>query len=135
MKGIETTKLSKATLRSQIAGFKGDRESGSGSSPSTSSTPNPIVASSYFVPRTTPGAQPSISSLIKKREKEEADKLLDSHFLWSDIPFSVAKNNPFYQAVIDAITVVGVGYKAPSYDDFRRHILQNEKVEIGRAHV
>ena len=96
LEGIETTKLSKAALKSQIARFRGDRESGSGSSPSASSTSNPVVASSYFIPRTTPSAQPSISSLIKKREKEEADKLLGKLFLWSDIPFSVARNNPFY---------------------------------------
>ena len=53
---IETTKLSKAALKSQISGFGVDRESGSGSSASASSTGSPAVASSFFVPRTTPGA-------------------------------------------------------------------------------
>ena len=66
---IETTKLSKAALKSQISRFRVDRESGSGSLASTSSTANPVAASSFFVPRTTPGAQPSISSLIKKKRE------------------------------------------------------------------
>ena len=55
--------------------------------------------------------------------------MLGKLFLWSDIPFNVARNNPFDQPTIDAITVVGAGYKAPSYDDFRGWILQNEKVD------
>ena len=93
---IKTTKLSKAALKSQISGLRVDRESGSGSSASASSTANLVAASSFFVPRTTPGAQPSISSLIKKNEKEEADRLLGKLFLCSDISFSVARNNPFY---------------------------------------
>jgi len=105
---IETTKLSKTALKSQILGFGVDRESGSGSSASAYSTGSPVAVSSFFAPRTTHGAQPSISSLIKKNEKEEADKLLGKLFLWSDIPFNVARNNPFYQATIDAIAVVGL---------------------------
>ena len=36
----------------------------------------PTTTSSYFMPRTTPGAQPSIKSMMKKKEKEEADKLV-----------------------------------------------------------
>jgi hypothetical protein len=34
----------------------------------------PPSTSSYFVSRTTPGAQPSIRSMVKQKEKEEADK-------------------------------------------------------------
>eukprot|EP00253_Pinus_taeda_P003832 PITA_03832 len=39
---------------------------------------------------------------------------------------SVARNNPFFQPVVDAIAVVGPGYKN---DDFRGCILQDEKVD------
>jgi hypothetical protein len=67
--------------------------------------------------------------MLKKTEKEQADKLLGKFLLWSDIPFSVARNNPFFQPVVDAIAIVGPGYKIPSYDDFRGRILQNEKVD------
>jgi hypothetical protein len=45
----------------------------------------PSSTSSYFVMRSTPGGQPSIRSLIKKKEMEEADKLVAKCFLWSDI--------------------------------------------------
>jgi hypothetical protein len=54
----------------------------------------PPSTSSYFVSRTTPGAQPSIKSMVKQKEKEEADKLVGKFFLWSDIPFNIAKNKP-----------------------------------------
>jgi hypothetical protein len=60
--------------------------------PSTSAAPS--STSSYFVRRSTPGGQPSIRSLIKGKETEEADKLVAKCLLWSDIPFNIA-NNPF----------------------------------------
>jgi hypothetical protein len=89
----------------------------------------PPSTSSYFVSRTTPGAQPSIKSMVKQKEKEEADKLVGKCFLWSDIPFNIAKNNPFYQPMFDAVVVVGPGYKAPTYEELRGPILQNEKID------
>jgi hypothetical protein len=67
----------------------------------------PPSTSSFFVPRTTPGAQPSIRSMEKQKEKEEVDKLVGKCFLWSDIPFNIAKNNPFYQPMFDAVVIVG----------------------------
>ena len=55
--------------------------------------------------------------------------MLGKFLLWSDIPFSVARNNPFFQPVVDVIAIVGPGYKIFSYYDFRGWILQNEKVD------
>ena len=66
------------------------------SSTSTSTMASPTSTSLFFFPRTTPGAQPSIRSTLKKKEKDEADKLVDRCFLWSDIPFNIAKNNSIY---------------------------------------
>jgi len=37
---------------------------------------------------------------------------LGKFLLWSDIPFSVARNNPFFQPTVDAIAVVGHGTKS-----------------------
>ena len=68
-------------------------------------------------------------SMVKVKEKAEADKLVGRCFLWSDIPFSIAKTNPFYQTMFDAVVVVGLGYKAPTFDDLRGPILQAEKVD------
>jgi hypothetical protein len=89
----------------------------------------PPSTSSYFVSRTTPSAQPSIKSMVKQKEKEEVDKLVGKCFLWSDIPFNIAKNNPFYQPMFDPVVVVGSGYKAPTCEELRGPILQNEKTD------
>jgi hypothetical protein len=88
----------------------------------------PTATSSYFMPRTTPGAQPSIKSMLKKKEKEEAEKLVGRCLLWSDIPFNFARN-PFYVSMFEAASIVGPGYKPPTYEEFRGPILQNEKAD------
>jgi hypothetical protein len=98
----------------------------SATGPSTS--PAPSSTSSYFVMRTTPGGQPSIRSLIKRKETEEADKLVAKCFLWSDIPFNIA-NNPFYHSMFEAVAIVVPGYRGPSYQDLRGRLLQGEKVD------
>jgi hypothetical protein len=78
--------------------------------------------------RSTPGGQPSIRSLIKKKETEEADKLVAKCFLWSDIPFNIA-NNAFYHPMFEATAIVGPGYRGPSYQDLRGLLLQGEKAD------
>jgi hypothetical protein len=98
----------------------------SATGPSTS--PAPSSTSSYFVMRSTPGGQPSIWSLIKIKETEEADKLVAKCFLWSDIPFNIA-NNPFYHPMFEAAAIVGLGYRGPSYQDLRGRLLQGEKAD------
>ena len=65
--------------------------------------------------------------MLKRTEKEQADKLLAKFLLSSDIPFNIVRNNPFFQPVVDAIANVGPGYKIHSYHDLRGRILQNEK--------
>jgi hypothetical protein len=55
--------------------------------------------------------------------------LVGECFLWSDIPFNIAKNNPFYQPMFDAVVFVGPRFKAPTYEDLRGPILQNEKLD------
>jgi hypothetical protein len=92
----------------------------------------PQRAHLFFVPRTMPGAQPSIRSMVKIKEKQEADKLVCRCFVWSDISFSVIKNNPFYQSMFDVVAIVGLVYKAPTYDEVRGPIRQNENVNCTR---
>jgi hypothetical protein len=94
--------------------------------PSTSAVRS--STSPFFVSRSTPGGQPSIQSLIKRKEMEDADKLVAKCFLWSDIPFNIA-NNPFYHSMFEAAAIVGPGYKGPSYQGLRGHLLQGEKVD------
>ena len=75
-----------------------------------------------------PGGQPFLKSIIKTREKEEADKLVARCFLWSDNPFNITKNNPFYHSMFEAAAIVGPRYKGPTYNDLRGHVLQVEKI-------
>ena len=49
--------------------------------------------------------------------------------LWSGIPFSIAKTNHFYQPMFGIVVVVSSRYKAPTFDDSRRHVLQAKKVD------
>ena len=116
----------RASVRTEIGRSRTGSESFTSVAPSSSTMPS--SASTYCVPRTTPSAQPSIRSMVKVKEKVEADKLVGRCFLWSDIPFSIAKTNPFYQPMFDAAVVVGPVYKAHVFDDLRGHILQAENV-------
>jgi hypothetical protein len=49
-------------------------------------------------------------------------------FLWTDIPFNIAKN-PFYHSMFEAVAIGCPGYRAPSYHDLRGRLLQGEKVD------
>ena len=81
-------------------------------------------ASSFFVPCIGVGAQPSIKSVIKKRDKVEADRVMGMCFYRSDIPLSMTKNNPFWQLMYDAIAIVGPGYKSATFEELRGPFLQ-----------
>ena len=69
-------------------------------------------ASSFFVPCIGVGAQPSIKSIIKKREMVEANRVLRGCLFWSDLPLIITKKNPFWQLMCDAIAIVGPRYKS-----------------------
>jgi hypothetical protein len=88
----------------------------------------PTTTSPFFVPRSTPSVQPFIRSMLKIKEKEEADKIVGRCLLWSDIPFNFSKN-PFYMSRFEAVAIVGPGYKPPNYEELRGPILQNEKAD------
>jgi hypothetical protein len=70
--------------------------------------------------------KPFIRSIVKT--KEEVDKIVAKCFLWSDIPFNIAKN-PFYHSMFEVVAIVGPRYKGPSYNDLRGPLLQGEKVD------
>jgi hypothetical protein len=99
------------------------------SSDSPSTMPNPSASSPFSVLRSMPRGQPSIRSIVKTKEEAEADKIVPSYFVWCTIPFNIARNNPFYYSMFEATSIVGVGYKGPSYNDLRELLLQGEKVD------
>jgi hypothetical protein len=73
----------------------------------------PSTTSPFFVPRTITGTQPFIRSMVKIKEKQEADKLVGKCFLRSGISFNIAKNNLFYQSTPEVVDIVGLGFKVP----------------------
>eukprot|EP00253_Pinus_taeda_P001725 PITA_01725 len=111
---------------------EGSGPSGRGS---TVGTPSPATVSatarpSFFVPRIGPGAQPGIKSLVKKKEKQEVDRVMGRCIFWSDLPLSITKTNTCWQPMCDAIVVVGPEYKSATYEELRGPILQAEKQDI-----
>ncbi|KAG5566685.1 hypothetical protein RHGRI_002291 [Rhododendron griersonianum] len=85
---------------------------------------------SFFAPRTTPGAQPSIkSALSSKQTIDEARMAVARWWYDANIPFN-ATLSPYYQPAIDAMVAVGPGFKGPSYHDLRCPLLNNNVREI-----
>jgi len=70
----------------------------------------------YFKPRTGPGDQPTIKSVLQgEAVKEKTDLCMARWFLDATIPFN-ASNSIFYQPMIDAVCAYGSGYKGPNFN-------------------
>ena len=80
---------------------------------------------SFFQPRTTPGAQPTIDAKWKKVEKEVAWECIARWWYDADIPFN-ASRSIYYQPMLDAIASCDLGFKGPSYEDIRGPLLKTE---------
>lgn len=124
------SKTQSRSMRATSALGMGEMHSFSSSTHTTTST-MPLTSSLFFVPRSTPWGQSSILSLIKSK-KEEAEKLVEKCFIWGDIPFNIAKNNPFYHSMFEVDAIVGLGYKGPSYNDLKGKLFQGEKTDCTR---
>ncbi|KAF7823796.1 uncharacterized protein G2W53_021940 [Senna tora] len=86
--------------------------------------------SSFFAPRTTPGAQPSIKyAMAGKEAVRRADMAIARFFYDNCIPMNVA-NSVYYQPMIDAIASIGSGYKGPTYQALRTNVLHDMKKEV-----
>ncbi|GKV26461.1 hypothetical protein SLEP1_g35752 [Rubroshorea leprosula] len=84
----------------------------------------------YFAPRATPGAQPSIRSVLAGKDAlHNADLAIARFFFDSCLPIN-ALNSPYFQPMLDAIAAIGPGYKAPSYHAMRSNLLHNLKQEV-----
>ena len=79
----------------------------------------------YFKPRTGPGDQPTIKSVLQgEAVKERTDMCVTRWFLDASIPFHAA-NSEFYQPMFDAVAAFGGGYKAPLCNQLRGRYLAN----------
>ncbi|XP_020963524.1 uncharacterized protein LOC110265094 [Arachis ipaensis] len=78
---------------------------------------------SFFPPAATPGAQPSIKSVLKSKEiVEKCDIAIARWMMDASVPFN-AVNSAYYQPMIDAIANMGAGYKGPNYQRVRGYLL------------
>ena len=74
---------------------------------------------SFFQPRTTPGAQPTIDAKWKV-EKEVTWECIARWWYDAGIPFNVARSI-YYQPMLDVVASCGSGFEGPSYEDIRVH--------------
>ncbi|XP_025652305.1 uncharacterized protein [Arachis hypogaea] len=77
----------------------------------------------YFPSATTPGAQPTIKSILQSKEiVEKCDIAIAKWMVDASVPFN-AVDSAYYQPMIDAIASMGAGYKGPSYPRVRGYLL------------
>ncbi|CAK8564930.1 unnamed protein product [Lathyrus sativus] len=77
----------------------------------------------YFLPRTTPGAQPTLKSVMQIKEVvEKCDIAIAKWFIDASIPFNAA-NSPYFQPAIDSLCCMGAGYKVPTMHALRGNLL------------
>ncbi|KAL5180865.1 hypothetical protein HKD37_01G001917 [Glycine soja] len=97
-------------------------------------TPKPISSKSqkgkntpyvddYFMPRTIPEAQPSLKSILHNKQIiEKCDKAIAKWMIDALVSFN-AINLAYYQPMIDAISSMSPGYKAPNFYRIRGPLL------------
>ncbi|KAF1874119.1 hypothetical protein Lal_00041563 [Lupinus albus] len=84
---------------------------------------------SYFMPRTTHGAQPTLKSVMQSKEViEKCDLAITKWMIDACVSFN-ATNSAYYQPMIDALCSMGPGYKGPNYYRVRGHLV-NKWVEV-----
>ncbi|XP_059076669.1 uncharacterized protein LOC131875947 [Cryptomeria japonica] len=85
---------------------------------------------SYFEPRTTPGAQPSLESMAWNKEVHNKAKAAIGRFwFYCNIPFFAARS-PYWQSMVDAIAICGAGFKALSDSEISGPILIESVVDV-----
>ncbi|KAF1860234.1 hypothetical protein Lal_00037572 [Lupinus albus] len=67
------------------------------------------------MPRTTPGAQPTLKSVMQSKEViEKCDLAIAKWMIDASVPFN-ATNSTYYQPMIDALCSMSPSYKGPNY--------------------
>ncbi|KAK9984210.1 hypothetical protein SO802_033735 [Lithocarpus litseifolius] len=85
---------------------------------------------SYFTPRTTPGAQPSIRSALATKAMIDNEKMNVARWWYhSNVPF-YASQSPYYQPMIDSIAAIGPRFKGPSFYELKGPLLKNAVHEV-----
>ncbi|KAE8672552.1 hypothetical protein F3Y22_tig00111837pilonHSYRG00218 [Hibiscus syriacus] len=88
-----------------------------------------VEISNYFAPRTTPGSQPSLKSVLSSTQAIHKAKMAIAHWFYDAcIPFH-ATLSPYFQPALDAINAIGPSFKGPSYHELRVNLLGDCKRE------
>ena len=90
------------------------------------------ILGAYFMSRTTPDAQKSLKNYWQRKEAfERCGLALAKWMIDACVSFNVV-NSMYYQHVIDALTVMGPGYKGPNLHVIRGYYLAKtiDKVKI-----
>ncbi|PKU66856.1 hypothetical protein MA16_Dca014463 [Dendrobium catenatum] len=83
----------------------------------------------FFAPRTKPGSQPSLRSVIASKEAMHHTNLAIARWFYDSCISFNAINSPFAQKAIDVIASIELGYKLPSYYRLRVNLLRDAKEE------
>ncbi|KAF1884223.1 hypothetical protein Lal_00035292 [Lupinus albus] len=80
------------------------------------------------MPKTNPGAQPTLKSVMQSKEViEKCDLTISKWMIDASVPFN-ATNSAYYQPMIDVVCSMGPSYKGPNYYRVRGHLV-NKWVE------
>ena len=96
---------------------------------SSTGAPRLVGLSPYFGPRTTPAAQPSITSLQNKNEKKKVDLLVAKLIYYEGLPINIIRS-PHWQVIVDAICAITAGYKGSTCAEVQAFLVQDVKPEF-----
>jgi hypothetical protein len=84
----------------------------------------------YFIQRTTPGAQKSLQNCWQRKEAvKQCDLALAKWMTNACVPFNVV-NSVYYQHAINAVTAMNLGYKRPNLLAIRGYYLAKAVDEV-----
>ncbi|XP_010255664.1 PREDICTED: uncharacterized protein LOC104596282 [Nelumbo nucifera] len=112
-----------------------------GKNPTTSSgkgKASSVLITSHFAPRTTPGAQPGIKSVLaSKGAINHVDHVVMKWLCDVCIPLNALRSR-YFQPMLDALATIGPGYKAPSYHNCRtnslKYLIHGEQMSVDKLH-
>ncbi|XP_059069084.1 uncharacterized protein LOC131859404 [Cryptomeria japonica] len=127
-KEVIAAALSSPTTLDALGGPSPRQHSSFGKSPevsfSTASQIPPLLGPNYFIPQNVSGARPSLEGTGWNKEKHHEARMAATNFwYYNNLPFNAA-NNPYLEGLINAFTVIGKEFKAPTAKDLSGPLLQ-----------
>ena len=79
----------------------------------------------YFAPRTTPGSQPTIKSVLAGKDALNRPHMVIAKYMYDTCTPINAANSMYFQKMFDAAIAIGPGFKVPSYHQLRVYLLRD----------